>query len=439
MKVRTHVRATLLIVATAMSVQLADAQTTNQHAINMYNLGLNAYKNGSTEAAIIFFRRASDIDPNLADAQYNLGMLYASQRRVKEAVPRFQEVLRVKPNDPDAHYQLALSLIELNRASEARPHLAAIPPSNPHFADAQRRMQQIDSGAAPVGSSAGALTTTATQAPSYSAGTQNDPPRTVEPAPQPPATAYSPPSAQTPSYAQPSYAQQPSYTQTAPSYGQQSSSYAQAAPSLSGSPPSYGTTSQSYGGQNTQTQYASHNPPAQQSDTATQRYAAAQGAQNQSYGSPPSATSAPASQAPANPIPILANSSIRVIATGFSAPAGLSFDRSGNLYVANFLSNSIDRISPDGSRSQFSSGSNLKGPIGVTVDEQNNVYVANYVGGSIARINPAGISTIIATGFKKPYYVTLDRDGNLYVSQQEDNSIVRLTLPRTTAAASTNR
>ncbi|HEY9785273.1 MAG TPA: hypothetical protein V6D17_07720, partial [Candidatus Obscuribacterales bacterium] len=126
-----------------------------------------------------------------------------------------------------------------------------------------------------------------------------------------------------------------------------------------------------------------------------------------------------------------------VIATGFHAPAGLSFDRSGNLYVANFQSNSIDRISTDGSRSQFSSGANLKGPIGVIVDDSNNVYVANYMSGSIVRINPAGISTIIATGFKKPYYLTLDKEGNLYVSQQEDNSIVRVTLPRAGAPAAT--
>ncbi len=118
-----------------------------------------------------------------------------------------------------------------------------------------------------------------------------------------------------------------------------------------------------------------------------------------------------------------------MIATGFSAPAGLAFDKSGNLYVANFTSNSIDRISPDGTKTPFSTGANLKGPIGVTVDANSNVYVANYNGGTVARINPAGVSTVIATGFRKPYYLT-DKEGNLYVSQQEDNTIVRITLPR---------
>ncbi|MBI2811837.1 MAG: hypothetical protein HYX67_13555, partial [Candidatus Melainabacteria bacterium] len=60
-----------------------------------------------------------------------------------------------------------------------------------------------------------------------------------------------------------------------------------------------------------------------------------------------------------------------------------------------------------------------------------NVYVANYVAGTVVRISPAGISSVIASGFRKPYYLALDKEGNLFVSQQEDNSVVRITLPRT--------
>ncbi|MBS2010317.1 MAG: tetratricopeptide repeat protein, partial [Cyanobacteria bacterium SZAS TMP-1] len=108
----------------------------NQQAVGMYNLGLTAYKQGSLESAVIFFRHATDLDPNLTDAQYNLGVLYQSERRLKEAVPRFQEVLRVKPSDPDAHYQLGIALMDLGRPAEAKAHFAAIAPASNHFADA---------------------------------------------------------------------------------------------------------------------------------------------------------------------------------------------------------------------------------------------------------------------------------------------------------------
>jgi DNA-binding beta-propeller fold protein YncE len=137
----------------------------------------------------------------------------------------------------------------------------------------------------------------------------------------------------------------------------------------------------------------------------------------------------------ANPVPVLPNISLRVIATGFRAPSGLAMDRGGNLFVANFLTNSVERIAADGTRAPYTSGSNLRGPIGLVCDESGNLYVANYNGGTVARINPAGVSTIIAKDLRKPYYLTLDKEGNLYVSQQEDNSIVKISLPHATATA----
>jgi len=156
--------------------------------------------------------------------------------------------------------------------------------------------------------------------------------------------------------------------------------------------------------------------------------------QPQSFQSQPATAYIPTNSAPppvsTGPIPVLANSTLRVIATGFSAPSGLAFDRNGNLYVANYMTNSIDRIGQDGSRNTFCTGVNLRGPIGLVIDDSNILYVANYNSGTVVKVSPAGISTVIASGFKKPYYLTLDRDGNLYVSQQEDNSIVRIVLPR---------
>ncbi len=334
---------------------LAQGQSPNQAAINLYNLGLTAYKDGSQEAAIIFFRRATDIDPNLADAHYNLAVIYQSQKRLKEAVPQFQEVLRLKPSDPDAHYQLGLCMIDLGQTADARTVLAGIPPSDKHYPDAAKRIQLID-----------------TQTPQTSASSQTA--TLVGTSPTTPTT-------------------QPTIT----SPPQIVSSPATADVNIT--PPTVQTPISTPIDQTPATVVASVPTPIE----------------------PP--------HSPAGPIPILANSTARVIATGFNAPSGLAFDRQGNLYIANFFGNSIDRISPDGSKVPFSTGSNLKGPIGLVVDGAGNVYVANYIGGTVARINPAGVSTIIATNFKKPYYLTMDKDGNLFVSQQEDNSVVRITLP----------
>src|SRR5580658_1055270 len=100
MKMR-FIMATTAIAAILLSAQqIAFAQSPSPQAISLYNLGLTAYKQSSPESAIIFFKRATDIDPDLADAQYNLGIIYQTERRYKEAIPRYEEVLRVKPTDP---------------------------------------------------------------------------------------------------------------------------------------------------------------------------------------------------------------------------------------------------------------------------------------------------------------------------------------------------
>jgi hypothetical protein len=318
------------------------------------------------------------MDPNLADAQYNLGVLYQSQRRLKEAIPRFQEVLRVKSADPDAHYQLGIALMDMGRAAEAKNHLQAIAPASPHFADAQKRIQTCEAQLA------GATMAT----PTYSPDPQAQP-----------STANQAPNSDNPFASNSAFNRQP------------------------------------------QQQYQPQVQQVQQVQQTQQPQQAAVQPQVQQTQAPQEVAQKPVSRplSPGGksvPTAVLANSTARIIATGFSAPSGLTFDRQGNLYVANYTSNTVDRISADGTRMQFSSGANLKGPIGLTSDESGNIYVANYDGGTVARISPAGVSTIIGTGFKQPYYLTLDKEGNLFVSQQLDNSVVRLTLPRPTLSRS---
>ncbi len=328
----------------AAASSAADASGVNPHAISLYNLGLSAYKQGSPESAIIFFKRAVDLDPDLADAQYNLGVLYQSERRLKEAVPRFEEALRVKPDDVDSHYQLALALIDLNQLPQARQHLLTIAPNSGHFNDAQKKIAFIDS--------------------QLSGGQANAP------------------------------ASQPQESTTAQT-GQSTLAVASAV----------------------QTSDSNSNKPA---PSATQPVAPA------------------AAEVAGTPATVVGNASLQVVANGFAAPSGITFDRRGNLYIANFLNSTIDRITANGIKSQFSSGINLKGPIGLITDGDNNLYVANYLAGTVTKINAAGIAQIIASGLKKPYYLAMDKEGNLFVSQQEDNSVIRINFAHDTAAVGSN-
>lgn len=370
----------LAVASQVVLPQMSFAQSPNPQAVSMYNLGLNAFKQGTPESAIIFFRRALVLDPNLADAQYNLGVLYQSQRRHKEAIPCFQEVLRLKPTDPDAHFQLGRSFLESGKPQEAKEQFLTIAPNSRDFAEAQRLTVVCDQKM--INMQGQPYQTQPVQQTQYQPVAQYQPAVQTQSPYQPVAQTQYQPTAQY----QP-VAQQPQVQQT------QSQSRELVATNV----------------------------------TPTRVDMGADQNGGSSLDVTPQAT---------KPAPILANATVRVIATGFNAPSGLTFDKFGNLYVANFAANTIDKIGRDGTRSTFSTGGYLKGPIGLAADESGNIYVANYKGGTIARITPAGIASVIATGFRSPYYLTLDKSGNLFVSQQEDNSIIRVSLPQAVQATS---
>jgi Flp pilus assembly protein TadD len=366
----------------------------------------------STQAAILFLAgqqcraeaqsQQPAATPSAAVSMYNLGLKAYKEGTPESAIIFFTRACDINPDLADAQYNLGVLYQSQKRCREAIPRFQEVIRVKPMDPDAHYQLALccID-----MGQLADARTHLGTIAPNNphfpdaqkrlamldgqqgapSAPTQVTPVQSVQPV-QPPQAAQPPAyvAPQTPVQPQTSYAQPPAYQ--APQYTQQP-------PAAVTSPPV--------------------NPPV--AHPAPNLNAVPHGSTG-------------------GPTPILAGSTVRVIATGFSAPAGLAFDKQGNLYVANFMSSTVDRVNVDGSRSQFSSGANLKGPIGLVVDGSNSLYVANYLSGTVARISPSGVSTIIATGFKKPYYLTLDKDGNLFVSQQEDNTVVRVTLPKAASA-----
>jgi hypothetical protein len=338
-------------------------------AVGLYNLGLKAYKEGSPESAIIFFRRATDIDPTLADAQYNLGVIYMTQKRYQDAIPRFQQVLQLKPNDTDALYQLGIIMQQTDHLDEARSYFGSIPPNSNRFADAQSHLSAI------AGKQSGTGAVKAVQ----------------------PVQSLQSGQLGTPTNAGAAW---PTAGGVQAGISPQMSPQAQATQAMPVAPEALNATG---------------------SAAAPNSFAIA--AQNSTVQmDPPSAA--------------VSNIVLKILAGGFNAPSGLAIDHSGNLYVANYTTNTIDRVNPDGIRTRFSSAVGLKGPIGLALDAGNNLYVANYDGGTILRISPAGVSILIAKGFHKPYYLILDHNNNLYVSQQEDNTVVRISLPKTPAISS---
>lgn len=109
------------------------------------------------------------------------------------------------------------------------------------------------------------------------------------------------------------------------------------------------------------------------------------------------------------------------------APTGITSDKEGNLYVAEFNNNAIIKITPDNKKIIYLKDPKISGPIGLAIDKTKNMYIANYNKDNILKVSSLGQISILISNIKKPYSIYID--GNmLFVSCQGTNSVLRYKL-----------
>ena len=125
---------------------------------------------------------------------------------------------------------------------------------------------------------------------------------------------------------------------------------------------------------------------------------------------------------------------LQTIAKKINAPQGVTFDNSGNLWVANSNTNTLLEYSrselakasptPLVTISSNSSGS-LSGPGGLTFDHAGNLWVANTSVSTVVEYGKSELTksgaptpkvTISDNSFNAPFGVAVDSSGNLWVS-----------------------
>lgn len=139
-------------------------------------------------------------------------------------------------------------------------------------------------------------------------------------------------------------------------------------------------------------------------------------------------------------------------AAQFNIPYGTAVDASGNVYVTDFESDLIRKVTSNGvvstlagSTKGFSNGSGtaaqFNSPTGIAVDASGNVYVADYENHCIRKITSGGVvSTLAGSGtpgfadgaaasaqFYYPVGVAVDASGNVYVADLNNNRIRKVT------------
>src|SRR6266481_2411667 len=99
---------------------------TSDAAADHIRTGLEARKQHQVDAEIAEFRKATELDPGLADAFVNLGAAYMEKHEYGSAIAPLKRALELSPDLPVAHQFLGYALLAQGHAAEAIPHLERV-------------------------------------------------------------------------------------------------------------------------------------------------------------------------------------------------------------------------------------------------------------------------------------------------------------------------
>lgn len=125
----------------------------------------------------------------------------------------------------------------------------------------------------------------------------------------------------------------------------------------------------------------------------------------------------------------------------FNGPYALAVDSAGNVYVADFFSATIRKITAAGTVSTLAglagqlgltdgvgAAARFNQPYGVAVDGSGNVFVADTYNRSVRQISPAGAVTTLngtSSRFFYPQGIAADGAGNLYIADGDNHAIAK--------------
>jgi len=113
---------------------------------------------------------------------------------------------------------------------------------------------------------------------------------------------------------------------------------------------------------------------------------------------------------------------------GLKGTLGTNFDSSGNMYVANYNSGEITKITPNGKKSLFIDMGSAGFASGIAINSKDEIFVASYAGNVIFKVNLAGTKLIWVEDKRLdgPVGIVLDENENIYVGNYNNGKVFKM-------------
>ena len=111
-----------------------------------YNMGIAEASRGRLDEAEAHLRRATVLDPELAEAHVNLGIVLHRQGRVPDALSAYDRAAELAPDEPRAHHNAGVALEELGRLDEAERRFRSAVERDSTFALSHKRLGRLLEG-----------------------------------------------------------------------------------------------------------------------------------------------------------------------------------------------------------------------------------------------------------------------------------------------------
>jgi protein O-mannosyl-transferase len=113
------------------------------------NLGIALAQDDKLPEAVAEFERTLQINPNLFEVQGNLGHVLVLLGRVPEAIAHWEQALRIKPDSAEVHYDLGVTFEQVGRPDAAIEQYELALKFKPDMVDAQNQLTRLRAGQHP--------------------------------------------------------------------------------------------------------------------------------------------------------------------------------------------------------------------------------------------------------------------------------------------------